>query len=127
MKILVVEDDHEMRKLIVQTLKTGGYDDFVEASNGMYAVRQLNGVDLVLTDINMPAMGGTSLVKELRNNPRTEAIPIVAITSDSSEAMVHRLLRMNINGFVVKPFDRDVLLDKVDEIRDDLTRRGLLE
>lgn len=124
MKILVVDDDHEMRTLIIQTLKSTGTDVFVEANNGLKAVNMISGVDVVLTDINMPGMGGASLVRELRNNIRTEAIPIIAITSDSSEAMVHRLLRMNIDGFIVKPFDTEKLIETVNKVRDNLRRRG---
>lgn len=127
MKILVVEDDHEMRTLIVKTLKSDNDKDvFVEANNGLKAVNMVSGVDLILTDINMPGMSGTSLVRELRSNVRTEYIPIIAITSDSSEAMVHRLVRMNIDGFIVKPFERDRLIDTVNEARDKLRRRGMI-
>ncbi len=69
MKILVVDDSATMRRIIVNHLNQAGYTDLDEASNGVEALSRLSGVDLILTDWNMPVMDGLTLVKEVRHDP----------------------------------------------------------
>ena len=72
MKCLVVDDSATMRRIVVNSLKTIGYSDVVEAGDGKEALAKCDGtVEMVITDWNMPNMGGLELVKALRANPQT--------------------------------------------------------
>ncbi|MFH0882176.1 MAG: response regulator [bacterium] len=124
MKILIIDDDQEVRTLIHDTLKGAGYINFLEADNGLNGMHLVESTDLILTDLHMPGMSGGSLIREVRSNPRTEKIPIIAITSDSSETTVHRILREGIEDYIIKPFDTQNLIEKVNRVRDHLLKTG---
>jgi len=126
MKILVVDDDHEMRQLILATLKGAGYQDFEEASDGVSGLRALEGVDLVLADLHMPGMSGGSLIREIRSNQRTSHLPVIAITSDSEETTVSRIVREGVEAYLIKPFDTKMLVEKVNNVRNKLIAQGRL-
>ncbi len=81
MKILVVDDSATMRRIIIKNLNDAGYAEIVEAENGLEAIGKMGGVNLVLTDWNMPVMDGLSFVKEIRQNEAFAQVPIVMITS----------------------------------------------
>lgn len=124
MRILVVDDEQDVRTLILETLKAAGYTEFLEADNGLSGLRLVENADMILTDLHMPAMAGASLIREVRSNPRTELLPIIAITSDSDETTVHRILREGIEDYLIKPFDTNQLVEKVNRIRDRLRKSG---
>ncbi len=70
MKCLVVDDSATMRRIVVNALKSIGYDNVVEAADGSDALQKCDGsIELVITDWNMPVMGGLELVRGLRANP----------------------------------------------------------
>ena len=113
MKILVVDDSVTMRRIIMNSLKTAGYDDIVEAGNGLEGLSNMDGVELILTDWNMPEMDGLTFVKEVRKSPVYADIPIVMITTEGAKTEVVEALKHGVNNYVVKPFDKDTLLNKV--------------
>ena len=116
MKILIVDDSITMRKIIRKSLATAGYEDVVETGDGAEALEYMEGVDLVLTDWNMPVMDGLTLVRELRQNPEYENIPIIMVTTEGSESEVIKALKQGVNDYVVKPFTPDVIQKKVEEL-----------
>ncbi len=116
MRILVVDDSITMRRIIVNNLNSAGYDDVVEAGNGVEAMAAMNGVELVLTDWNMPVMDGLSLVKEIRANPTFGSVPIVMITTEGAKTEVLEALKSGVNDYVVKPFSKSILLEKVESV-----------
>ncbi len=120
MNILVIDDDREVRELIINTLKGAGYGNFLEAEDGLSGMHLVGNADLILTDLHMPGMSGSSLIREVRSNPRTERTPIIAITSDSDETTVHRILREGVQDYIIKPFDTESLVEKVNQVRDRL-------
>jgi CheY-like chemotaxis protein len=124
MKILIIDDDQEARTLILDTLKGAGYLDFLEADSGLNGMRLVENADLILTDLHMPGMSGGSLIREVRSNPRTEKVPIIAITSDSDETTVHRILREGIEDYIIKPFDAQNFIEKVNRVREHLRKTG---
>ncbi len=113
MKILVVDDSATMRRIIENNLKTSGIEDVVQAGNGVEALANMAGVDLVLTDWNMPVMDGLSLVKEIRGNPTFANVPIIMITTEGAKEEVIEALKEGVNDYIVKPFTKQVLLEKV--------------
>ena len=67
MKFLVVDDSSTMRRIIKNSLKRIGYEDVEDAENGVEALEKLNGIDIILTDWNMPEMDGLEFVKRVRS------------------------------------------------------------
>ncbi len=116
MKILVVDDSITMRRIILNNLKASGYSDLAEAGNGVEALSLMNGVDLVLTDWNMPVMDGLTLVKEIRSNPTFGSVPIIMITTEGAKDEVLTALKEGVNDYIVKPFTKSVLVEKVEAL-----------
>ncbi|MCB2210809.1 response regulator [bacterium] len=116
MKILVVDDSATMRRIIINHLKQAGYSDIVEASNGVEALSRMSGIELVLTDWNMPVMDGLSLVKEIRHNPNFSSVPIIMITTEGAKEEVLEALRNGVNDYIVKPFTKQIILEKIEAV-----------
>ncbi|GAB4255271.1 MAG: chemotaxis response regulator CheY [Deferrisomatales bacterium] len=117
MRILAVDDSSTMRKILRKMLVRLGYPDVVEAANGAQALEQMDGVDLVLTDWNMPEMDGLSLVEALRSHPRHGRVPIIMVTTEADREEIVTAIRAGVNDYVVKPFTPDVLLEKIERVR----------
>jgi two-component system chemotaxis response regulator CheY len=113
MRILVVDDSTTMRRIIANSLKAVGYEDIVEAGDGQQALETLAGVDMLLTDWNMPNMDGLTLVKSVRANPATAGLPIIMVTSEGARDEVMEALAAGVNDYIVKPFTKDILAEKV--------------
>ena len=115
MKILVVDDSITMRRIIINSLKSAGYDDIVEAGDGIEGLSNMEGAELVLTDWNMPEMDGLTFVKEIRRSEVYADIPIIMITTEGAKKEVVDALKQGVNNYIVKPFDKDTLVAKVEE------------
>ena len=113
MKVLVVDDSVTMRRIIINSLKSAGFDDIVEAGDGVEGLANMEGVELVLTDWNMPNMDGLTFVKELRKSSVYADVPIIMITTEGAKTEVVEALKHGVNNYVVKPFDKETLLAKV--------------
>ncbi len=113
MKILVVDDSTTMRRIISNSLRAVGFDDIIEAGDGQQALEIIDGVQMVLTDWNMPNMDGLTLVKTLRAAPNTARVPIIMITSEGARDEVMEALAAGVNDYIVKPFTKEVLAEKV--------------
>lgn len=108
LKILVVDDESNMRLLIRMILESAGYE-VVEAAHGAAALERVkeSRLDLVVTDVMMPVMSGRELVERLRADPGTASIPIVAVSANSSS------VANSADVVLGKPFDPHALLSAV--------------
>ena len=113
MRILVVDDSTTMRRIICNSLKQAGFDDVVEAGDGQQALEAMAGVEMVLTDWNMPNMDGLTLVKTIRSVSSPWQLPIIMVTSEGAREEVMEALAAGVNDYIVKPFTRDILAEKV--------------
>ena len=106
--ILVVDDSMSMRAIIKKVIAMSGFDvgEIVEASNGVEALAKLDDfwADVVLTDIHMPEMDGIELLKKIKSDPITAAMPVVMITTESRDEVVSGALAMGAAGYIKKPF-----------------------
>ncbi len=113
-RVLIVEDEPDIRELVVHHLKREGYQVSAAAS-GEEALRQVQAAppDLVLLDLMMPAMDGLEVCRRLRQDPATARLPIVMLTAKGDE--VDRVLGLEIGAddYVVKPFSPKELLARV--------------
>jgi CheY-like chemotaxis protein len=112
--ILLVEDEPAVRQLFAQALQRAGYAVF-EARNGQEAVKLFDvhgdGIDMLLTDLRMPYMGGAELAHQLRGRRRTLKLLCISGYPGSVDADL-------ATDFLAKPFSRDDLLKKVREVLD---------
>jgi two-component system chemotaxis response regulator CheY len=105
--ILIADDSPTMRAMLVSTIEILGDYRIVEASSGFEALRLLprEKVDLVLTDINMPDINGLELISYLRNNPNYLSIPVIIISTESSQKDIVKGKLLGANEYLIKPFD----------------------
>jgi two-component system, chemotaxis family, chemotaxis protein CheY len=118
MKFLIVDDSLTMRRIVVNTLKTLGYDQVMEAADGKDALAKLltEGADFVITDWNMPEMNGLELAKSIRGNPQFETLPILMVTTRGNKEDVIEAMKVRVNNYIIKPFTPQGLKDKIDQI-----------
>ena len=110
-RILTVDDAATIRKMVAFTLKGAGHDIF-EAGDGREALDVLRqrGVDLVITDVNMPNMDGLELTRQLRALPAFGRTPIILLTTESDPAKKLLGRAAGATGWIVKPFNQEQLL-----------------
>ena len=79
MRFLIVDDSSTMRRIIINTLNKLGHQDFVEASNGREGIERLTGggVDMIITDWNMPEMNGIDFIKAVRGTATAKDVPVL--------------------------------------------------
>lgn len=118
MFFLVVDDSPTMRRIVVNSLHSFGYENVVEAENGKDALLKLQGepVEFVITDWNMPEMNGLDLTKAIRSNPNYSTLPILMVTTRGLKQDIIEALQAKVNNYVVKPFTPQVLKEKIDSI-----------
>ncbi|MEQ8329997.1 MAG: response regulator [Longimicrobiales bacterium] len=117
MKFLVVDDSATMRRIVVNSLKRIGYEEFVEAGDGGEALDVLDAsVDFVITDWNMPHMGGLDFVRAVRAQAATKTLPILMVTTRSVREDIVQAAQAGVNNYVVKPFTPQVLKEKIDQV-----------
>lgn len=115
--ILAVDDSASMRQMVSFTLKNAGFN-VVEAVDGQDAYEKAGGRDfsLVLTDQNMPRMDGLTLIRSLRALPQYKSVPILMLTTESSDAMKSQGRAAGATGWLVKPFDPQKLIEVVRKV-----------
>ena len=107
--VLIVDDSPAMRIVLRRTLAMSGitYSQCRFAANGFEALQVITTepIDLVLTDINMPAMDGEELVQQLSATGRLASLPVIVISTDATKDRMDRLLGLGARGYVTKPFE----------------------
>ncbi len=118
MKFLVVDDSLTMRRIVINTLKTIGYAEVVEAGDGKDAMAKLlsEGADFLITDWNMPEMNGLDLTKWVRANAQYGNMPILMVTTRGNKEDVIEAMKVRVNNYIVKPFTAQGLKEKIDAI-----------
>ena len=115
-RVLVVDDESDVRKPIALSLQKAGFET-VEADNGEEAKRLLNAddnplmVDTIICDIRMPKVGGLEAIDYFRSQYPT--VPIIVLTGYPDVELAVSLLKQGVQNYLVKPVSRDALLDAV--------------
>ncbi len=110
-KVLVIDDEPPIRKLLRMGLSTQGYE-ILEASNGKNALESLaQDPDLVILDLGLPDIGGLDLLRTIR--ARNERVPIVVLSSRGDEGAKVEALDLGADDYVTKPFGMDELLARM--------------
>lgn len=118
MTILVVDDYSNMRRIIKGVLRGMGYTRFLEADNGVQALKILSQerVGLIVSDVNMPGMSGLSLLKNVRSSAATADIPCLLVTGEADQESVLEAGKLGASGYILKPFTPDLFKKKLDAI-----------
>ncbi|UYO52071.1 response regulator [Rhodopseudomonas palustris] len=111
-KVLVIDDEPPIRKLLRMGLGSQGYE-VIEASNGKLALQAMANTppDLVVLDLGLPDLPGNELLRQIR--ARSEAVPIVVLSSRGDEAGKVEALDLGADDYVTKPFGMDELLARL--------------
>lgn len=116
-KILLAEDEPDIRELLTYTLKFGGHDVHPR-KNGQEVVDSVKEVkpDLIMLDVRMPRMTGYEACRALKANPETDHIPVVFLSAKGQEQEVATGLEAGAVAYLLKPFDPAALLLKLGDI-----------
>jgi two-component system chemotaxis response regulator CheY len=115
MRALVIDDSRAMRAILRGILASLGFD-VVEVGNGRQAMEVLTrdeDFDLALVDWNLPEMNGLEIVTEVRKDPRLLDLRLLMVTTETEFERVTQALQAGADEYIMKPFDRDMLLDKL--------------
>lgn len=112
--ILIVDDEWMNRELIGTYLKLGGYQSR-QASQGEKALEMALAEPpaLVMLDVRLAGMDGFEVCRRLRSDPRTRSVPVLMVTAFDSDEDKQQAIDAGANGFVIKPFEMQVMLDQV--------------
>jgi two-component system chemotaxis response regulator CheY len=118
MKILIVDDFSTMRRIIKNLLRDLGFNNTVEADDGLTAlpILQAGGIDFLVTDWNMPGMQGIDLLKTVRADEKLSSIPVLMVTAETKREQIIVAAQAGVNGYIVKPFTAATLKEKIDKI-----------
>jgi two-component system, chemotaxis family, chemotaxis protein CheY len=115
MRALVVDDSRSMRAIISKQLRELGFA-VDEAQSGQEALSKLHNdgaFDIVLLDWNMPEMDGCEVLSLIRSQPRYKSMRVMMVTTESEMSQVAVALEAGANEYLMKPFDRESLLEKL--------------
>ncbi len=116
-RALIVDDSSVMRKIVERSLRQAGLDPLVvhEAGSGTEGLEVLKAkpVDLILSDINMPVMDGLEFLRQVRVQNLAPGVPVVMITTESSEEHVRQAIEAGAQGYIRKPFTAEQVKERV--------------
>lgn len=123
MKFLIVDDFSTMRRIVRGLLKEIGYVNAEEAEDGAVALNLLknNKFDFVVSDINMPVMNGFELLAAVKADDSLKHIPILMVTAEARKEDIVRAAKDGAAGYIVKPFTKATLEEKVMKIMQKLS------
>ena len=123
-KILVLDDMASMRRMIVNALKTLGFENIIQASDGRDGWSQLEGavqpVGLIVCDWDMPHVSGFELLERVKADDRFKNIPFVFLTGGAEAERVSEAIRLGVSHYILKPFTIEQLRQKLEQVHSKL-------
>lgn len=116
-KILIAEDDQDIRELITLTLQFSGFE-VGSAGDGVQALEmaQQEPFDLILLDVRMPRMTGYEVCRRLRDDAALRDTPVVFLSAKGQEQEIREGLDAGANQYILKPFAPDALAQKIRDV-----------
>jgi len=116
LKALVVEDEEDIKQLLLEELEDKGYQ-VLEAGNGEIALQRVSEEipDIIFADVFMPEMDGLDLIMRLKENPETSGIPVVMVTVMNARATEAKARELGVEHYLTKPWEPgelDLILDQ---------------
>ena len=126
-KFLIVDDMLTARKFITKNLRELGYTEFIEARNGEVAWQILSKddaeIDFIISDYDMPVMSGFELLKKVRASEKLKETIFLMITAVGQENKMMEVLDAGVNNYLIKPFDKEVLAEKLESTWESINNR----
>jgi two-component system, chemotaxis family, chemotaxis protein CheY len=118
LRFLIVDDFSTMRRIVRGLLKEMGCNNAEEAEDGTVALAMLKAqkFDFVVSDINMPRMNGFELLEAMKADDGLKQVPVLMVTAEARKEDIVRAARIGAAGYIVKPFTRATLEEKVQKI-----------
>jgi two-component system, chemotaxis family, chemotaxis protein CheY len=120
LSLLIVDDSPMMRSFIRRVLALSGLPEheIAEAGDGEEALRVMQGqrVDVVLSDINMPKMSGSELIRTMREEPALRDIPVIVVSTDSTLQRIESMRAYGARGYLSKPFPPEALRAEIERV-----------
>jgi two-component system chemotaxis response regulator CheY len=118
LKFLIVDDFSTMRRIVRGLLKEIGYNNADEAEDGAVALNMLKNAryDFVVSDINMPNMNGFELLSAIKKDDAIKHLPVLMVTAEARKEDIVRAAQEGASGYIVKPFTKATLEEKVVKI-----------
>jgi len=112
--ILIVDDSASIRQVVSITLKGAGHE-VIEAVDGKDGLSKLDGkkFHLIISDVNMPNMGGIDMVKTIKQMPAYKFTPVIMLTTEASDDMKQQGKAIGAKAWMVKPFKPEQMLQAV--------------
>ncbi|MDP1779832.1 MAG: response regulator [Anaerolineales bacterium] len=116
-RILIAEDEPDIRELVAFTLRFAGHE-VITTSNGEEALQQANQIipDLILMDVRMPRMTGFEACRAMKTNPALKDIPVVFLSAKGQDSEIQSGLDAGAEEYILKPFAPDQLTERVKAI-----------
>jgi two-component system chemotaxis response regulator CheY len=117
-KILIVDDSRTIRQQVNFTLTKGGYVT-VEAEDGLKGLNALAenpDVVMIISDVNMPNMGGLEMLEKIKADPKHASMPILMLTTEGAADLLERAKSFGAKGWLVKPFKPDQLIAAINKL-----------
>jgi two-component system cell cycle response regulator DivK len=116
-KILIIEDTENNRILLTRRLKPRGHETLTaeDAERGL-ALAAAERPDLILMDVGLPGLDGWAATRQLKDNPATRQIPVIALTAHAMQGDRERALEAGCNDYETKPIDFPRLFEKIDAL-----------
>src|SRR5512147_1099603 len=123
-KILIAEDERDIRELVIYSLQFGGFT-VVQAANGAEAVEQAQKEipDLILMDVRMPKMTGYEACRQMKSIPAVRDIPVVFLSAKGQESEIQTGLEAGAEEYILKPFAPDELAKQIQVVLDRVAAR----
>jgi two-component system, chemotaxis family, chemotaxis protein CheY len=117
-KFLIVDDFSTMRRIVRGLLKESGYGNAEEAEDGVIALQKLrnDSYGFVVSDINMPNMNGFELLNAIKADAQLKHLPVLMVTAEARKEDIVRAAQEGAAGYIVKPFTKATLEEKVQKI-----------
>jgi two-component system alkaline phosphatase synthesis response regulator PhoP len=116
-KVLVVDDEPHIVRLVEVNLQRAGYD-VIKAMDGVEALEQVKAEipDMIVLDVMMPRMDGFTVLKHLKADPQTQEIPVIMLTAKAQDADIFKGWQSGVDSYLTKPFNPMELLTFVKRI-----------
>jgi len=118
MVFLIVDSSPTMRRIIINSLKSIGYKNLIEASDGQDAIVKLHTekIEFVITEWNMPGLDGLELTKYIRNDESLQSLPVLLVSSRTLKEDILEAMAAKVSNYLVRPFTPQRLKEKIDTI-----------
>lgn len=116
--ILIVDDSRSMRRIVRKFLENNGFNHILEAADGFGALSALEDqeIHLVISDLNMPKMGGMELLEKVKAHERFKKIPFVILTVEAIQKTMNQALGMGVDSYIVKPIKEQLFIAELKRV-----------